>query len=184
MQGLRLVGGDTGGDGHHDEQPAGAALAPEKGIAPVDLFCWSVLIVALAIGIVGGGIVIGRDLASSPTSTPSAPSAQPTAAPPPPATLAPGTPAPADGGPFAAEFASLAAELDAKVGIVVRPVGAGPAPGDGGRVVYGHRVVDHQGATGDRRSACHRSACGHRSDARRHHAVGQRRCRVDLGRSR
>ena len=87
-----------------------------------------VLIVALAIGIVGGGIVIGRDLASSPTSTQSAPSAQPTAAPPPPATLAPGTPAPADGGPFAAEFASLAAELDATVGIVVRPVGAGPAP--------------------------------------------------------
>jgi hypothetical protein len=87
-----------------------------------------VLIVALAIGIVGGGIVIGRDLASSPTSTQSAPSPQPTAALPPPATLAPGTPAPADGGPFAAEFASLAAELDATVGIVVRPVGAGPAP--------------------------------------------------------
>jgi hypothetical protein len=99
-----------------------------KGNRPRRPLLLGVLIVALAVGIVGGGIVIGRDLGSSPTSTASAPSAQPTAAPPSPSTLAPGTPAPADGGPFAAEFASLAAELDAKVGIVVRPVGSGPAP--------------------------------------------------------
>jgi hypothetical protein len=99
-----------------------------KGNRPRRSLLLVVLIVALGVGIVGGGIVIGRDLASSPTSTPSVPSAPPTAVPPPSVTLAPGTPAPVDGGPFAAEFASLAAELDAKVGIVVKPVGAGPAP--------------------------------------------------------
>jgi hypothetical protein len=84
-----------------------------------------VLIVALAIGILGGGYVIGRDLASAPSSTPSSAPAPPPSSP---ATLAPGTPAPVDAGPFAAEFASLAAELDATAGIVVRPVGTGPPP--------------------------------------------------------
>jgi len=86
------------------------------------------LFVALAIGIVGGGIVIGRDLSSAPTShqsssavAPPSTSAQPSAP------LTPGTPV--DTGPFASEFAALAAELNARVGIVVRPVGAaGPAP--------------------------------------------------------
>ncbi len=89
-----------------------------------------VLIVALAIGIVGGGFVIGSNLAEAPPSTESsgAVPAQPTALPPPPAPFTPGTPAPADSGPFATAFASLAAELNATVGIVVRPVGAGPAP--------------------------------------------------------
>ena len=79
-----------------------------------------------AIGIVGGGYVIGRDLASAPTSTESSAAApQPTASPPLTATL---TPAPVDAGAFATEFAALAAELNATVGIVVRPVGAGPEP--------------------------------------------------------
>lgn len=89
-----------------------------------------VLIVALGIGIVGGGFVIGSNLASAPTSTQAgnALPAQPRVSPPPPATLTPGAPVGADTGPFAAEFASLAAELNAQVGIVVRPVGAGPAP--------------------------------------------------------
>ncbi|HEX9833290.1 MAG TPA: hypothetical protein VGA66_09440 [Mycobacterium sp.] len=96
-----------------------------------------VLIVALAIGIVGGGFVIGSHLASAPTSTESSSAlpAQPTASPPPTATLTPG--APADAGPFAAEFASLAAELNAQVGIVVRPVGAGPTPVTGGEWTTG-----------------------------------------------
>jgi hypothetical protein len=90
------------------------------------------LIVALGIGIVGGGIVVGRDLASGPTSTQSnSASVQPTASLPPTATLTPATPA--DAGRFAAEFATLAAELNAQVGIVVRPVGAaGPVPVTGG----------------------------------------------------
>lgn len=84
-----------------------------------------VLIIALAIGILGGGYVIGRDLASAPSSArSSAPAPQPPAA----ATLAPVTPAPADAGPFATEFAALAAELSATAGIVVRPVGTGPQP--------------------------------------------------------
>jgi hypothetical protein len=99
-----------------------------KGNRPRRPLLLIVLIGALAVGIVGGGIVIGRDLASAPSSTQMAPSAQPTAASPSPAIIAPGTPAPAGSGPFAEAFASLAAELDAKVGIVVRPVGAGPAP--------------------------------------------------------
>ena len=87
-----------------------------------------VVLVALAIGIVGGGFVIGSNLGSSPTSTErsTAPSPTPTAAPPTPETLTPGVPV--DAGPFATEFATLAAELNAQVGIVVRPVGAGAAP--------------------------------------------------------
>jgi hypothetical protein len=87
-----------------------------------------VLIAALAaIGILGGGYVIGRDLASAPSSAQSsAPAPQPTASPPLTATL---TPAPVVAGPFATEFAALAAGLDATAGIVVRPVGgAGPEP--------------------------------------------------------
>lgn len=84
------------------------------------------LVLALAaIGIVGGGIVIGRNI--SPGTE-----AQTSAAPPP--TQAPASPAPpvaappVDSGQFATEFASLAAQLNATVGIEVRPVGAGPAP--------------------------------------------------------
>jgi hypothetical protein len=84
-----------------------------------------VLIVALAIGILGGGYVVGRDLASAPSS---APSSAPAPQPPSPATLAPAPPVPVGAGPFADEFASLAAELNATAGIVVRPVGAGPEP--------------------------------------------------------
>ncbi|WP_006244419.1 hypothetical protein [Mycolicibacterium tusciae] len=85
-----------------------------------------VLIAALAaIGILGGGYVIGRDLASAPSS---AQSSAPAPQPPSPATLAPGTPAPVDAALFATEFATLAAELNAQVGIVVRPVGVGPEP--------------------------------------------------------
>ncbi|WP_179964869.1 serine hydrolase [Mycolicibacterium gadium] len=87
-----------------------------------------VLVAALAaIGIVGGGIVIGRNISAEPASTQSS-SAPPllTQAPSSPAT--PGVPPPVDGGPFATEFASLAAQLNATVGIVVRPLGAGPAP--------------------------------------------------------
>jgi len=82
-----------------------------------------VLSVALAIGIVGGGIVIGRDLTSGPAASPnvSATVAQPS--PPPSDAITP----PVD--TFATEFAALAAELNAEVGIVVRPVGtAGSAP--------------------------------------------------------
>jgi hypothetical protein len=87
-----------------------------------------VLIVALGIGIVGGGIVIGRDLASTPTSTQSTSAPTQPAVPPPPS-ASPTAGAPVDAGPFATEFAALAAELNASVGIVVRPVGAaGPAP--------------------------------------------------------
>ena len=81
--------------------------------------------VLAAIGIVGGGYVIGRDLASAPTSTGSSAVAP---QPPSPATPAPVAPAPVDAGPFAKEFATLAAQLNARVGIVVRPVGAGPQP--------------------------------------------------------
>lgn len=84
------------------------------------------VLVGLAIGIVGGGFVIGSNLGSAPTSSESSAPVQPTTAPPAPAT--PTQAAPVDSGPFAAEFASLAAELNAEVGIVVRPVGAGPAP--------------------------------------------------------
>ena len=81
-----------------------------------------------SIGIVGGGVVIGRNIPSQPESTQSssAPASQPSQVPASPAT--PAVPPPVAGGPFATEFASLAAQLNATVGIVVRPVGAGPAP--------------------------------------------------------
>jgi hypothetical protein len=81
------------------------------------------VLAALAIGIVGGGFVIGSNLRSAPTSTETSAPAQPTTALPSPAPSVP-----VDTNPFAAEFASLAAELNAEAGIVVRPVGAGPAP--------------------------------------------------------
>ncbi|MGO4442124.1 hypothetical protein AB4Z42_02080 [Mycobacterium sp. 2YAF39] len=97
-----------------------------KGNRPRRSLLLVVLIVALAIGIVGGGFVIGSHLVSAPSSTERGPSTQPTAAPPSPIALAPGTPPAAGSEPFAAAFASLAAELEAKVGIVVRPLGAGP----------------------------------------------------------
>jgi len=79
-----------------------------------------------AIGIVGGGIVIGRNIAPGPE-------AQSSVAPPPqqtqaPVSATPGAAPPVDSGAFATEFASLAAQLSATVGIEVRPVGAGPAP--------------------------------------------------------
>lgn len=85
-----------------------------------------VLVAAMAsIGIVGGGIVIGRNISPGPEAqSSSAPSPQPIQAPP----ATQGAPPPVDSGPFATEFASLAAQLNATVGIVVRPVGAGPAP--------------------------------------------------------
>ncbi len=86
------------------------------------------LLVAFAIVIVGCGFVIGTNLGSSPTSTESSAALPPPtmAAPPAAATPAPG--APADAGPFATEFATLTAELNADVGIVVRPLGGGAAP--------------------------------------------------------
>ena len=80
-----------------------------------------------SIGIVGGGIVVGRNISSPPEAqSNSAPSTLSPQAPASPAT--PAVPPPVDGGPFATEFDSLAAQLNATVGIVVRPVGAGPAP--------------------------------------------------------
>jgi hypothetical protein len=87
-------------------------------------------VILVALGILAGGVVLGFNWpwGSKSTESSTALPAQPTAAPPPPATFTPGAPAPADTGPFAAEFTSLAAGLDADVGIVVRPVGAGPAP--------------------------------------------------------
>lgn len=91
-----------------------------------------VLLVALAIGIVGGGVVIGRDLASEPTSTQSGSATVPPAVSAP-LSASPTPNAPVSTGPFATEFAALAAELNAQVGIVVRPVGAaGAAPEAGG----------------------------------------------------
>ncbi|MFI5509013.1 hypothetical protein ACIA48_16205 [Mycobacterium sp. NPDC051804] len=88
-----------------------------------------VLVAAMAsIGIVGGGVVIGRNISPEPESTQSssAPAPQPTQVPASPTT--PAAPPPVDSGPFATEFASLAAQLNATVGIEVRPVGAGPEP--------------------------------------------------------
>ena len=63
------------------------------------------LVAALAaIGIVGGGIVIGRNISAEPESTQSSSAPPPlTQAPSSPAT--PGVPTPVDGGPFATEFA-------------------------------------------------------------------------------
>jgi hypothetical protein len=107
-----------------DSRPAPQGNRPRRPLLlAVVIVVFIVLIVVLAIGIVGGGFIIGRDLTSEPTSTQ--------------ATNAPAAPlpslvpnAPAD--TFAAEFTALAAELNAQVGIVVRPVGAGPAPVTGG----------------------------------------------------
>ena len=88
------------------------------------------VLVLAAIGIVGGGIVIGRNISppiesqTSAVPPPPTPAPQPTPAPP----ATPGAVPPADGGQFASEFASLAAQLSATVGIEVRPVGAGGAP--------------------------------------------------------
>src|SRR5262245_15936975 len=74
-----------------------------------------VLVLAMAaIGIVGGGIVIGRNIAPGiEAQTSAAPPPQPTPAPP----ATPGAAPPVDGGQFASEFASLAAQLNATVGI-------------------------------------------------------------------
>ena len=91
-----------------------------------------VVVILLAIGIVAGGVVIGRHLASGSeaaalsSTVPPKPTAMPP--PPPPAAPTPGAPAPAGTGQFATDFASLAAEINAKAGIVVRAVGAGPEP--------------------------------------------------------
>ncbi len=89
------------------------------------------VIVALGIGILGGGVFIGLHWPpfSKSADSSSAPPASPAAVPPPPAAPAPEpAPAPADGGQFATEFASFAAGLNATVGIVVRPLGEGPPP--------------------------------------------------------
>jgi hypothetical protein len=83
--------------------------------------------VLAAIGIVGGGIVIGRNIAGEPEPTQSSSAPPPLTQSPSPSAI-PAAPTPVDGGQFATEFASLAAQLNATVGIVVRPVGAGPAP--------------------------------------------------------
>lgn len=86
-----------------------------------------VLIIALAVGIVGGGYVIGRDLVSTPTATTESSASPPRPAVMPPAPV-PLTPAPVETDRFAEEFAAAAADLDARVGIEVRPVGAGAPP--------------------------------------------------------
>lgn len=106
----------------------GSRHTRSKEIRPRQSRLLVVLVLALAaIGIVGGGIFIGRNI--SPGTE-----AQTSVAPPPQPTPAPATPAPpvaappVDGGQFATEFASLAAQLNATVGIEVRPVGAGSAP--------------------------------------------------------
>jgi hypothetical protein len=106
----------------------GSRNTRSKEIRPRRSLLLVVLIAALAaIGIVGGGVVIGRNMSSAPVAQSSgAPSPQPPQAPASPATTV-ASPL-ADSGPFATEFASLAAQLNARVGIVVRPVGAGPAP--------------------------------------------------------
>ena len=114
------------------------------------------VVILLAIGIVAGGVVIGRHLASGSeaaalsSTVPPKPTEMPP--PPPPAAPTPGAPAPDGTGQFATEFASLAAEINAKAGVVVRAVGAGPEPVTAGDWSTGNRVVDDQGAAGDRRS--------------------------------
>ena len=114
------------------------------------------VVILVAIGIVAGGVVIGRHLASGSeaaalsSTVPPKPTAMP--APPPPAAPTPGAPAPAGTGQFATEFASLAADLNAQAGIVVRAVGTGPEPVTARRLEHRDRVVDDQGAAGDRRS--------------------------------
>ena len=97
-----------------------------------------VFVFLVAIGIVGGGVVIGRHLApgsdaAALSSTVPVPP-QPTAMPAPPAPAAPtaGAPAPTGTGQFATEFATFAADLNAKAGIVVRALGTGPEPVTGG----------------------------------------------------
>ena len=91
-----------------------------------------VVVILLAIGIVAGGVVIGRHLAAGSeaaalsSTVPPKPTAMP--APPPLAAPTPGVPAPAGTGQFATDFGSLAADLNAKVGIVVRALGTGPEP--------------------------------------------------------
>lgn len=106
----------------------GSRRARSKETRPRRSLLLVVLIAAMAaIGIVGGGVVIGRNISPGPDAqTSSAPSPQP--APVPASTGTPAAPPAADGGQFASEFASLAAQLNATVGIVVRPVGAGPTP--------------------------------------------------------
>lgn len=104
----------------------GSRHSRPKEIRPRRSLLLVVLVLVLAaIGIVGGGIVIGRNISPPIESqTSAAPPPQPTPASPAAPSVAPRV----DGGQFAGEFASLAAQLDATVGIEVRPVGAGPAP--------------------------------------------------------
>ncbi|KUI22812.1 hypothetical protein AU193_10375 [Mycobacterium sp. GA-1285] len=89
--------------------------------------------VVLALAVVTGGAVLGWHLsigsvsvARSPTAVPNPTPVQLPAAHP----SVSGADAPADNGGarFTAEFEALAAEISADVGIVVRPVGQGPAP--------------------------------------------------------
>ncbi|GAT08433.1 uncharacterized protein RMCN_1566 [Mycolicibacterium novocastrense] len=106
-----------------------------------------VVIGLAAMAIVVGGVAVGRHLsADSPPvagNTAEAPKPTPVSLPAAPSPMVlPDGAGQSESGRFEAEFAALEATLDADVGVVVRPVGTGPAP-----VAAGEQGVDSAWST-------------------------------------